>query len=246
MVCSILGVFLVLRRLSLIGDGLAHVTFGSIAVGLFFHTAPLYLAIPLVMLSSLGILKLTDKTHIHGDTAIGIVSAVGIAIGVLLISISRGFNADLFGYLFGNILAISRQEVIVSVLLSVAVILVIFFFYHDLVAITFDEECATVSGIQTQAISKVLVVLTALTVVLAMKVAGIMLVSALLILPAVTALQVAKSFRTTLVISALVALVSVLAGITVSFFLNIPTGSTIVLVSFSFFLAAFLYKSIRK
>ena len=129
MVCSILGVFLVLRRLSLIGDGLAHVTFGSIAVGLFFHTAPLYLAIPLVMLSSLGILKLTDKSHMYGDTAIGIVSAVGIAIGVLLISVSRGFNADLFGYLFGNILAISRQEVIVSVLLSVAVVLVIFFFY---------------------------------------------------------------------------------------------------------------------
>lgn len=242
--CAVLGVFLVLRRFSLIGDGLAHVTFGSIALGLFLRITPLYVSIPLVCLSSLGILKLTDRAHIHGDTAIGVISSLGIAGGVLLVSVAGGFNTDLLSYLFGNILAISSMEVILAVILSVLVILIISFYYHDLIAVTFDEECASVSGIKTNLINKILVLITGLTVVLAMKVVGIMLISALLILPPVTALQLARGFKSTLFISALVSLISVLLGVSVSFYLNLPTGATIVMLNFVFFLAAFLVKKV--
>ena len=237
--CSTLGVFLVLRRLSLIGDGLAHVTFGSVAVGLLVNVYPFYIAVPIVMLGALGILKLMEKARLYGDTAIGIVSSIGIAGGVLIASASGGFNVDLFSYLFGNILAINQMEVIISISLSVVLIIVIILYYEELLSITFDEESAKVSGIKTDRINKVLVLLIALTVVLAMKVVGIMLISALLILPPVTALQMSRSFKATIFISAISGILSVISGVFASFLLNLPAGATIVMINFIFFLAAF-------
>ncbi len=238
--CSTLGVFLVLRRLSLIGDGLAHVTFGSVAVGLLLRTHPFYAAVPIVMGSALGILKLTEKARIYGDAAIGIVSSIGIAGGIIVASVAGGFNVDLFSYLFGNILAISPMEVIVSICLSVALITVVFFYYDELLSITFDEESAKASGIKKDRINKILVLLVALTVVLAMKVMGIMLISSLLILPPVTALQIAKGFKTTMIISSLSGLLAVILGIFAAFVLNLPAGAAIVVINFAFFLAAFV------
>ncbi|OPY78039.1 MAG: High-affinity zinc uptake system membrane protein ZnuB [Syntrophorhabdus sp. PtaU1.Bin058] len=240
--CSTLGVFLVLRRLSLIGDGLAHVTFGSVAVGLFLRTYPFYAAVPIVMLSALGILKLVEKARLYGDAAIGIVSSLGIAGGILIASIAGGFNVDLFSFLFGNILAISTTEVTISIALSIILVIVILFFYQELLSITFDEESAKVSGIRTEWINKILVLLTALTVVLAMKLVGIMLISALLILPPVTALQLARGFRATIVISSLAGITSVILGIVTSFIANLPTGATIVVINFIFFLLSFTYR----
>lgn len=247
--CSVLGVFLVLRRLSLIGDGLAHVTFGSVALSLIIGVNPLYVsvaAIPLVMLSSLGILKLTDKAGIFGDAAIGIVSSLGIAGGILLASAAGGFNVDLFSYLFGNILAVGNTDLIIAALLFIAVIVAVIFFYRDLFAITFDEDLARCSGIRTRTINTVLVLMTSLTVVLAMKVVGIMLISALLILPAVSALQVARSFKSTVIASCIFATVSVLIGIFGSFILNLPTGGFIVIINFILFILAFFWKRMRK
>ena len=247
--CSVLGVFLVLRRLSLIGDGLAHVTFGSVAVSLVLGINPVYVtvaAIPLVMLSSLGILKLTEKARIYGDAAIGIVSSLGIACGILLASVAGGFNVDLFSYLFGNILAVGDSDMIIAAVLFVVVMLAIVFFYRDLFAITFDEDLAKCSGIRTAAINTVLVLMTSLTVVLAMKVVGIMLISALLILPAVTALQIARSFKTTIIVSCCFATISVTIGIFGSFVLNLPTGGFIVIVNFILFILAYTWKYARK
>ncbi len=244
--CSTLGVFLVLRRLSLIGDGLAHVTFGSVAVGLLMKTYPLYMAVPIVMLSALGILKLIEKARLYGDAAIGIVSSIGVAGGILIASAAGGFNVDLFSYLFGNILAISWMEVAISVALSVVLIIIMFLYYDELLSITFDEESAKASGIKTGHINKILVLLIALTVVLAMKVVGIMLISALLILPPVTALQMAKGFKTTIIISALSGIFSVTSGIFASFILNLPAGATIVIINFIFFLAAFTLARIQQ
>lgn len=240
--CSTLGVFLVLRRLSLIGDGLAHVTFGGVAVGLFLRTYPFYVAVPIVMLSALGILKLIEKARLFGDSAIGIVSSLGIAAGILIASIAGGFNVDLFSYLFGNILAINKIEVSISIALSVILVAVILFFYQELLSITFDEESAKASGIRTERINKILVLLTALTVVLAMKLVGIMLISALLILPPVTALQLARGFRSTIMISSAAGTTSVILGIVISFIVNLPTGATIVIVNFIFFIASFAYR----
>jgi zinc transport system permease protein len=247
--CSVLGVFLVLRRLSLIGDGLAHVTFGSVALSLIMGVNPVYVtvaAIPLVMLSSLGILKLTEKARIYGDAAIGIVSSLGIAGGIVLASVAGGFNVDLFSYLFGNILAVGNSDMIIAAILFVVVLLAVAFFYRDLFAITFDEDLAQCSGIRTTTINTVLVLMTALTVVLAMKVVGIMLISALLILPAVSALQVARSFKATIIASCCFAMISVMIGIFGSFIMNLPTGGFIVLVNFMLFLLAFAWKYMRK
>lgn len=240
--CAILGVFLVLRRLSLIGDGLAHVTFGSVAIALLLRFQSVYVslaAIPCVLLSALGILKLAERARIYGDAAIGIVSSLGIATGIMLASMAGGFNVDLFSYLFGNILSISPFELGQTVVLFVVVCLTVFLFYNELFAITFDEELARTSGIKVDRINAVLVLLTALTVVLAMKVVGIMLISALLILPAVTALQFARGFRTAILLAAAVGIATVTAGIVVSFLANLPTGATIILLNVTLFLLSF-------
>ncbi len=243
--CAVLGCFLVLRRLSLIGDGLAHVTFGSVALALFlkfYSAAALLVSLPVVMLCSLGILRLSERARLTGDTAIGIVSSLGIAVGILLASLGGGFTVDLFSYLFGNILSISRAEVVIAVVLCVIVLGLVTFFYHELVAITFNEELARVSGIRTGRISALLVLLTSLTVVLAMKLVGIMLISALLILPAASALQVARGFLTALLLAASLAVVAVVSGVFASVAMNLPTGATIVLVNFAVFALIFIGK----
>lgn len=243
--CAFLGVFLVLRRFSLIGDGLAHVAFGAIGLGLLLHAHPLYVAAPLVMLASLGILLLTEKAKIYGDAAVGVVSALGVATGVMLASVGQGFNVDLFSYLFGSILAISAGEVILSVALSVVVLIVVALFRHDLFAITFEEEYAKVLGIRTRRVTYALTLGTALTVVLGIRVVGTMLVSSLIIFPTITALQLARGFKAALLIAALAAVGSVVLGIFLSFLSNLPTGATIVYVNLAFFAAAFLAARVR-
>ncbi len=246
-VSSILGVFLVLRRLSLIGDGLAHITFGSVAVVLLIGFSPLYVtvaALPLVMLSSLAILQLTHYKRIHGDAAIGIISSVGIAIGIILASFSGGYNVDLLSYLFGNILTVNQTELLLSFIVFIVVIGTVIFSYNDLFAVTFDEELAKSMGIKTKRINIILLLLTAVAVVLAMKVTGIMLVSALLIIPPLTALQLSFSFKMTIIISAAISIFSVINGIVFSFLLNLPAGGTIVIFNVAFFLIIFGAKKI--
>jgi zinc transport system permease protein len=244
--CSTLGLFLVLRRLSLIGDGLAHVTFGSVAVGLLLRVYPLYVAIPIVLAGSLGIVKLTERTGIYGDAAIGVVSSAGIAIGIILASVAGGFNVDLFSYLFGNILSITEGEVVTALLLSVLSVAVICIYYRDLLFITFNEELAAASGVKTKRVNSILVLLTALTVVLAMRVVGVMLISALLILPPVTALQMARGFKSAMIVSGVTGLLSVVTGVFASFVTDLPTGATIVIVNLLFFAAATVYKGSRQ
>ena len=246
-VAAILGVFLVLRRLSLIGDGLAHITFGSVAIVLLIGISPFYVtlaALPLVMLSSLAILKLTGSKKIHGDAAIGIISSIGIAVGIVLASLSGGYNVDLFSYLFGNILTVNQTELLLSVIIFIVVISCVFFFYHDLFAVTFDEELAQSMGIKTKRLNILLFLLTAVAAVLAMKVTGIMLVSAMLILPPLTALQLSISFKMTIIVSVIFSILSVICGIIVSFLLNLPAGGTIVIFNIIFLLIIFGVKKI--
>lgn len=241
--CSMLGVFLVLRRLSLIGDGLAHVTFGSVAIVLLIGFSPLYVtlaALPLVVVSSMAILHLTRSRRIHGDAAIGIVSSIGIALGVIMASLSGGYNADLLSYLFGNILTATQTELILSFIIFTAVILFVVFFYRDLFTITFDEELAKSMGVKTNRVNVILMILTAAAVVSAMKIAGIMLVSALLILPAVAALQFSLSFKSTIIASVIFSVISVIGGMLFSFTFNLPTGGTIVIFN-AVFLAIVLF-----
>lgn len=246
-ISSLLGVFLVLRRFSLIGDGLAHVTFGSVAVVLLIGISPFYVtlaALPIVMISSLVILKLTSTKRIQGDAAIGIVSSIGIASGIILASLSGGYNLDLFSYLFGNILTVNQTELLLAFIVFIVVAATVIFFYDDLFALTFDEELAKTMGIKTGKINTILFMLTAVAAVLAMRVAGIMLVSAMLILPPLTALQLSISFRMTLIASLIFSVISVISGILISFLLNLPAGGTIVIMNVVFLLLVFGVKKI--
>lgn len=246
-VSSILGVFLVLRRFSLIGDGLAHITFGSVAVVMLIGVSPLYItlaALPLVMLSSLAILKLTQSKRIQGDAAIGIVSSIGIAAGIVLVSLSNGYNVDLFSYLFGNILTVTQAELLLAFIVFLIVAATVILFYDDLLAITFDEELARTMGVKTERINTILFLLTSVSAVLAMKVAGIMLVSAMLILPPLTALQLSLRFRTTMITAVGFAVGAVFCGIIFAFLWNLPAGALIVLFNIFFLLLIFAAKKL--
>ncbi|MBI5847823.1 MAG: metal ABC transporter permease [Nitrospirae bacterium] len=240
--CAVLGVVLVLRRLSMIGDGLSHVTFGGVALAMALNFYPLAVSLPIVVVSSFGILKMMEKARVFGDAAIAVVSSIGIAIGILLASISGGFNVDLFSYLFGNILSISTFEVAAAVLISLSVLAAISFFFDEIFSITFDEDFARASGIPVDRINAVLMVLTAVTVVLTMKVVGIMLTSALLVIPAVTAFQNARGFRNAIIIASISSFLSLVSGVFISFTLNLPAGATIVMVNVFLLCGSFLFR----
>jgi zinc transport system permease protein len=244
--CAILGVFLVLRRDAMFAHGLAHVTFAGVALGLFLNMMPLAVALFIAVVAALGILILKKKAGLYGDTAIGIFSSVGMAAGILIASLARSFNVDLFSYLFGEILAIETSEVLLSIALVIAVILIVIIYYHKFLYLTFDSESAKASGIKASRLDILLSVLTAVTVVLGMKVVGLLLVAALVVIPAAAALQVAASFRRALVLSSLVAVVSVAFGLFLSFYLDLPASATIVLLCFFFFGVFFAVKKIKK
>ena len=241
--CGLLGVFLVLRRHSMMGDGLAHFAFATVGLALWLGWAPLWVSLPLVALASLVILHLPSRAAMYGDAAIGMVSAVGVAIGVLLSSLGGGFSVDLFSFLFGDILAVSRAEAGLAVGLAAGVFAAILLAYHELFAVTFDDTSARVAGIRPERVNRLLAVLTALMVVLGIRVVGMLLVSSLLIFPAVTALQLCRSFRTALLASAALSALSVVLGLFLALWLNLPAGATIVLVNAAFFAASLLRRA---
>jgi len=240
--CSLLGVFLVLRRYALIGDGIAHISFGGIATGLLFGITPFFGALLFALVGSMGILHLKERARLYGDTAIGIVSHASLGIGIFIVSIANGFNVEILSYLFGSILAIRTSEVVISTILAALVILVIILFYRDLCYMTFNEEAAKTSGIKVKALNTMLILLTAITVVSAMRVVGLLLASALIVLPAASALQLRVSFKKSLVFSALIAVSSVIIGLIASFYWDLAASGAIVLVNTVFFLLCYLWQ----
>lgn len=241
---SMLGIFLVLKKYSMIGDGLAHVSFATVAIALFFQASPLLVSIPIVTIASIFIMQLNEKAGIHGDAAIGLVSSFSVALGVLLSSVSGGFNVDLFSYLFGSILAIRQTDVYFAFALTFLVVSMIILFYNDLFAITHDEAFASVIGVKTKRMNYLIATLTSITIVLGIRVVGTMLISSMIIFPTVTALQATRSFRATIIISSAVAVTSVMVGIVGSFVLNVPSGASIVIVNAFIFLLFFLKRII--
>ena len=244
-ICALLGVFLVLKRLSLIGDGLSHVCLTGVALGLLTQTSPLYMSVPVVLVASWGIWQVMDKIKVYGDAAIGIVSAVGLAVGILLTAFAGGFNADLFGFLFGSILTVTREEVLFCVILLALLLGFLIWFYRDLIAASFDEAFAYTRGVQVKRLNIALIVFTSVAIVLALKVVGIFLVSALIVLPPVTALLIAKTFKQVLCVACVCAILSVWVGVFLSFLFNIPSGATVILINFVFLISAYLWHKIR-
>ncbi len=233
--CALLGVFLLLRKDAMIGHGLSHIAFAGVALGLILQMMPLGVALVFSVFASLGIMKLKEKAGLHGDTAIAILSSVGMALGILLASLSGNFGVSLLNYLFGEILAIEPVEVVLSIALAAAVVLCVVLNYRPFMYLTFDREAAKVSGIRVRRLDALITVLTSITIVLGMKVVGILLVSALIVIPAAAALQWAASFKAAIVFSSLIAGLSVGVGLILAFTLDLPVSSMIVLVSFVLF-----------
>lgn len=243
--CAILGVFLVLRKDAMLGHGLAHVTFGGVALGLFLNILPLTAALCVAIVSALGIIKLREKAGIYEDTAIGIFSSIGMAAGIILASLAGGFNVGLMSYLFGNILAISKTEVWTSMVLTIIAFVTIIIFYQKFLFITFDPDSAKASGIRVRRFESILILLTAVVVVLGMKIVGLLLVTALIVIPAAAGLQIAGSFFQAIVISIMVSVFSVSIGLYLAFHLNLPASGTIILLAALFFLFLFSVRMIR-
>jgi zinc transport system permease protein len=244
--CSFLGIFLVLKKYSMIGHGLAHISFATIAIALLLGASPLIVSIPLVIAASILILKLGEKADIHGDAAIGLVSSFCIAIGILIASLAGGFNVDLFSYLFGSILVISKLDLTLSIILSIVVIIMIFLFYNSLFAITYDEEFAKTIGIDTRKLNYLISILTSITIVLGIRVVGTMLISSMIIFPTITALQLSRGFKATIIMSVCISVSSVILGVFTSYVYNLPTGATIVLINSVWFIIMFGVKKLQQ
>lgn len=244
--CAVLGVFLILRRDAMIGHGLAHVAFAGVALGLFLEVMPLLAALIIAVLTALGIMKLKEKAGLYGDTAIAIFSSTGFAVGLLLVTLARSYNVDLFTYLFGEILAIEAAEVWLSIGLATVVVVIVVFNYHKFLYLTFDRQSARASGIRVSRLDLLITTLTAVTVVLGMKIVGLLLVAALIVIPAVAGLQLASSFRQAIFFSSLVAVVSVVMGLILAYFFDLPASGTIVVLSFLIFVVFFLVRKEKR
>lgn len=225
---SLLGVNLVLKRYSMIGDGLSHVGFGALAAASALQLAPLALAVPVVMLAAVLLIRLGDGGKLKGDAAIAMISTGALAVGVMIVSLTTGMNADLNSYMFGSILAMRREDVALSVLLSLAVLVLYVLFYDKIFAVTFDETFARATGVRTGACNMLLAILTAVTVVLGMRMMGALLISSLIIFPALTAMRVCRHYRSVIFCALGVSLSGFLLGMTISFLYATPVGAGIV------------------
>jgi zinc transport system permease protein len=237
-VAPLIGVFIVLRRLSLIADTLAHVALAGIAASLLVRVHPFAGALVAVLLGAAGIERLRVSGRLFGEAALAVFLSGGVALAVVLISLAGGFNVDLFSVLFGAITLVQPADLWAILVLGLVVLSAIAVFYKELFAITFDEEAARVQGVPVELLNLLLTTLVALTVVVAMRVVGVLLTSALITIPAVTALRLSHNFRQTLGVAVLCSLASVLVGMVVSFYFDIAAGGAIVLVALGLFAAA--------
>lgn len=241
-VAPLIGIFLVLRRYSLIADTLSHVSLAGVAIGLLLKINPLITAVIASVLSSIAIERLRISKKVFGESALSIFLSGSLAIAIVLISLAHGFGTDLFSYLFGSITTVKQTDIYIIGILGILVLMAVIAFYKELVYVTVDEEAAKVSGIPTKLINILLIVLSAFTVALAIPIVGVLLISALIVIPVVTALQFRQSFKKTILIAEAISLFSVLSGIVLSFYLNLSTGGTIVLIGIAIFISTLKFK----
>lgn len=235
--CSaLLGVSLVLKRYSMIGDGLSHVGFGALAVAMAMNVAPLAVAVPVVIIAAFLLLRVSENSKIKGDSAIALISTSSLALGIMAISLSKGMNSDVYGYMFGSILAMSNADVILSLVLSAVVLLLFVLFYHKIFAVTFDEDFAKATGVNVGFYNMLIALLTAVTIVLGMRMMGTLLISALIIFPALTSMRVCKRFFTVILTSAVIAVFCFVVGLTVSYLFAAPTGASVVMINVACFI----------
>ena len=244
--CALLGVSLVLKRYSMIGDGLSHVSFGALAIAVALGFTPLWFSIPVVILAAFLLLRMASRPRWNNDAAVAVMSASALAIGIMVISLTTGMTTDVDNYMFGSVLAMTREDVALSAGLSVAVLALFVLFYHKLFAVTFDESFARATGLRVERYNTLLAILTALTIVLGMRMMGAMLISSLIIFPALTAMRLFRSFRGVVLCAAATAVVCFCAGLTVSFLYSTPVGATVVAADLLVFLTACGLRRLRR
>lgn len=243
---ALLGVSLVLKRYSMIGDGLSHVGFGAVAISMALGVAPLALSVPIVMIAAFLLLRLSAENPLGGDAGIALISSSALAIGVIVASLSSGINSDVHGYLFGSVLAMSREDVFLSVGLSIVVLALYVVCYHRIFAVTFDEVFGRATGVNVGAYNTLLAMLTAVTVVVGMRMMGALLISSLIIFPALSAMRVFNSFRSVMICSALIAVISFCAGMVISFAFNTPAGASVVMADLAVFIVFSIIGAVLK
>ena len=233
---ALLGVSLVLKRYSMIGEGLSHVGFGILTIATAFGiSSPLFISIPGVMIFAIILLKMGEKGKIKSDSAIAILSSSAMAIGVAVTSVTTGLNTDVCKLMFGSILSMSMPDVYLSIAVSLVVAVLFIVFYRKLFIVTFDEDFAKASGLNSSGYTSLIAILTSLVIVVGMRIMGTMLISSIIIFPALTSMRLFKSFKKVVISSGIVSVVSFLIGIYLSYIYNISTGATIVLVNLTFF-----------
>jgi len=236
--CAIVGIYVVLKGMSFMGAGISHAAFGGVALGYLIKVDPVISSIFFCVASGLGIAFLSKKSHIKEDTTIGIFFASTMAFGILVIGFMKGVNVDLFGYLFGNILAVTLKDLYLALIVEGVVLFFVLFYYKELLLMVLDHEMAEVSGIPVTMVYFFLIVFISLTVVIAIKVVGIVLVSALLVIPSATALQMTDNFKKAMVAAVIVGISSCLGGLFLSYIFDTPSGATIVLSATIIFIVA--------
>ena len=236
-VCSaLLGVTLVLKRYSMIGDGLSHVGFGALAIATAMNAAPLAVAIPVVIAAAFLLLRLTENSKIKGDAAVALISTGALAIGVMVVSMTTGMNTDVYNYLFGSILSMSHSDVVLTGTVSAVILVMFVFFYNRIFAVTFDETFARATGLNAKLYNTVIAVLTALIIVVGMRMMGSLLISSLVVFPAVTSMRTCITFRSVMICSAVVSTICLVTGLVISYLYAAPTGASIVLCNIAAFI----------
>lgn len=243
--CSVIGLFLVLRRYSLFGDAIAHSSFGGIALGLLAGVYPLWTAYGVSLISALLITRIKEKFNISGDASVAVLLSSGIAVGLVIIGISGGFTVDIFSFLFGSILLVSVNDTILILFLTGIILIVVLLLYRQILYSTFNEEQAKVSGVPVEKINYLLVFMAGITVVTSIQLVGVLLISALFVIPNITAIMYGKGFKQTAIISIIFSIFSVVTGILISYILNITPAGTIVLLSIALFAGTMGIKSTK-
>ena len=242
---ALLGITLVLKRFSMIGDGLSHVGFGTMAIAMALNWSPLAVSIPICVLSAFLLLRVSSSAKIKGDASIALISSSALAIGILVTSVTSGLNTDVTSFMFGSILAINRSDVILSVVVAVLVISLFILLYNRIFLVTFDESFATATGIHSNLYNAIIAVLTALTIVVGMRLMGAIMISSLLVFPALTAMRIFKSFLSVVIFAAIISVVCFFVGITASFAWSTPAGASIVVANLTAFLVCNLIGKIK-
>ena len=242
---ALIGVILVLKYYSMIGHGLGEVGFAALSLALVFNLPEMSVAIPIVIIASFIILLISQKKGASGDVTIALVSTAALAFGVIITSISKGFNIDVYNYMFGSVLSMTTNDVIISIILSILLIAMYAFFYNRLFMITFDEKYAKVCGINVTFYQFLISLITAIVVVLGMRMMGTLLISSLIVFPAIIARKLTNSFKNMVILSVLISVICFIFGILISYYLNLPTGACIVAVYIVSLLIANIFKKIK-